>query len=234
MRKKLALITLFLALASLLHAGDVAVFRNLGFSPDGRNFMFGQYGIDHSSRNPYAEVFAVDVVRNSFVSGGVLRRTFPVGSAIGEDGQKALFALMEESAATRRRLNLSYLETGRPIYFRIITEERPADARQVQVIDFRTGRRYQARLQETVTGTGAEARSSFHIDLEIRDSSGTLLTSRRAGNPQIVRNGILGYTIVQMILAPGDSHLVFVVERREALAGGGVNVRFMVETLALN
>ena len=58
--------------ASLLFAGDIARFVNLGFSHDNRYFMFAQYGVKEGTSFPYADLFVVDVPTNRFASQGVL------------------------------------------------------------------------------------------------------------------------------------------------------------------
>jgi len=111
--------------ASGLWAGDVAVFKNLGFSPDSRYFQFAQYGIDANSQNPWVETYTVDVIKNDFTAGGKARSTFPVGVTLGDDGLKALFAHLEKYGPQRKKWNLDYLQQGRPIYFRVTGESTP-------------------------------------------------------------------------------------------------------------
>jgi predicted secreted protein len=230
--KKTSLL-LFLFLAGLVFAGDVASFQNLGFSADGRYFMFSQYGIDGNTRNPYAEIYTVDVHRNRFVSGGVWRKEYPVGTTIGDTGQKALFALYPTALNLRNRLKIDVLDLGRPVYFRVVGENDNTKANNVEVLDYTTGKTYKGNIRETVTGQGASARSSFVIDLEILAKSGDVQGRYTVGTPSVSRRGVLDYTIVQIIIAPGNQGLVIVVEREEDDGRGGVNIRYMVETLSL-
>lgn len=48
-------------------AGDAALSRILGFSPDGKYFAFEQYGIQDGSGFPYSEIFFIDTVKNIWV-----------------------------------------------------------------------------------------------------------------------------------------------------------------------
>ena len=57
-RGVLALI-LLLSVAFALQAGDVASYVNLGFSVNSQYFLFGYYGIDDASSQPYAELYLV-------------------------------------------------------------------------------------------------------------------------------------------------------------------------------
>jgi predicted secreted protein len=70
--RKNGILAFFLAAAAVAaYAGDAAVFQNLGFSPEGKYFMFAQYGVSEGSSLPYAEIYTVDVARNRFVPGGI-------------------------------------------------------------------------------------------------------------------------------------------------------------------
>jgi predicted secreted protein len=230
--KKTSLL-LFLLLAALAFAGDVASFQNLGFSADGRYFMFSQYGIDGNTRNPYAEIYTVDVPRNRFVSGGVWKKEYPVGTTIGDTGQKALFALYPSALSLRNRLRIDVLDLGRPVYFRVVGENDNAKANSVEVLDYATGKTYKGGIRENIRGSGASAQSTFVIDLEILNKNGSVEGRYTVGTPNFSRRGVLDYTIVQIIIAPGNQGLVIVVEREEDDGKGGVNIRYMVETLSL-
>ena len=76
MAKRIALVgALFLLAALAASAGDVAQFINLGFSPDSRYFMFGQYGVAEGSSAPWADSYIVDVPGNAYAKKGV-RQSF--------------------------------------------------------------------------------------------------------------------------------------------------------------
>lgn len=214
-------------------AGDVAVFKNLGFSPDSRYFQFAQYGIDAVTQNPWVETFIVDVVRNEFTVGGKARSSFPVGVTLGDDGLKALFAHLERYGAERARWKLDYLQQGRPIYFRVTGEATAQDYDNLQVLDYKTGRTYTVSMKKTITPRGAAVSSSFFLNLSVKDKSGRELGSYKVGNPGIVRAGVQNYTVTQMILTPNERSLIFVIEKEEADGQGGVNLRSMVETVTL-
>lgn len=49
-------------------AGDFAEVEIHGFSEDGSRFVFEQYGIQDGSGFPYSELFAIDVVRDSWIT----------------------------------------------------------------------------------------------------------------------------------------------------------------------
>jgi predicted secreted protein len=214
-------------------AGDVAVFKNLGFSPDSRYFQFAQYGIDSATQNPWVETFTVDVVKNDFTPGGKSRSVFPVGVTLGDDGLKALLAHLEKYGSGRAKWKLDYLQQGRPIYFRVTGEATTADYDNLQVLDYKTGRSYAVTLKKTITPRGAAVSSSFFLTLDIKDKAGKALGSYKVGNPSVVRAGVQNYTVTQMILTPNERSLILVIEKEETDGQGGLNLRTMVETVTL-
>jgi len=223
------LLTIFTG--TFAYGGDVAIFKNLGFSSDGRYFMFGQYGIESASKNPYAEIFGVDVRKNTFVPNGISKGRYPVAISIGDDGQKALYVQLEKMETLRKSLNLDFLTQGRPIYFRVVTEKNQAEADILKVLDYESGREYSLELKETFETSNGKSQSSFVIDMQIRDKTGTLLGTYKIGTPSFYRVGVKNYTISQIILNPKEKGLVIVVEKEEDDHQGGINIRYMVETL---
>jgi predicted secreted protein len=171
--------------------------------------------------------------RNRFVSGGVWKKEYPVGTTIGDTGQKALFALYPSALSLRNRLRIDVLDLGRPVYFRVVGENDNAKANSVEVLDYATGKTYKGGIRENIRGSGASAQSTFVIDLEILNKNGSVEGRYTVGTPNFSRRGVLDYTIVQIIIAPGNQGLVIVVEREEDDGKGGVNIRYMVETLSL-
>ena len=214
-------------------AGDVAVFKNLGFSPDSRFFQFAQYGIDAATQNPWVETFTVDVVKNDFTVGGKERSSFPVGVTLGDDGLKALLSHLEKYGSERAKWKLDYLQQGRPIYFRVTGEATTQDYDNLQVLDYKTGRNYSVAMKKTITPKGAAISSSFFITVDVKDKAGKVLGTYKVGNPNVVRAGVQNYTVTQMILTPNERSLIFVVEREETDGQGGLNLRTMVETVTL-
>ena len=60
--KKLLFGLIFAGLgAAFVAAGDAAVFDDIGFSADGKTYLFGQYGKTDVNYKPWAEIYTVDV-----------------------------------------------------------------------------------------------------------------------------------------------------------------------------
>jgi predicted secreted protein len=222
-------IALLLGLSGLW-AGDTATFVDLGFSPDGKIFMFGQYGVQSGTLRPWADLFIVDVERNNFVSGG--RSSFlndrPVVS--GQDGSGALYRLIAQNAALATRYNIDYCFQGQPLF--IALDTKPNDLpRAIEFRDFENGIHYRASLVSHVEGSGTSLRSSFHIDLERTTRDGARRTYR-IGTPLLQRPLITAYHIRKVMIAPHDGSMIFVIAMITQ-DGDNFDVRYMVEAVRL-
>jgi predicted secreted protein len=228
MHKK-AFLACVLALASLpLFAGDAAVFQNLGFSPDGRYFMFAQYGVSESDSLPYAQIFTVDVARNRFVPGGARKTTARTAVEPGTDGRGALFNLLDEALPLKEKYCIDHALSGRLLYILLDGAQPLAE---LEFRDFQADKKYKVALIQASEGSGTGVKASFHLEITVEDSSGNT-RSYTAGRPGYWREGVRGYRIRQILLGPGERSLVIAVERAEE-DPAGASVRYMVETLKL-
>ncbi|WP_026244933.1 MULTISPECIES: DUF2259 domain-containing protein [Alkalispirochaeta] len=228
--KRTGLFALMLTLAvAAASAGDIARFANLGFSPDSRVFLFGQYGITHPEGHPFAEIYAVDVPGNVFLPQGVQRRTFSRTLSGGQDGSGALYTLLPLFQPLIGEHQIDHLAQGRIIYLFIDGEDDPQP--RISFRDFRTGTRYTLEIIQESRGRGAEGSAAFHLNLQAHHSDGTTL-ERQIGRPTLFRDGVNRYRVGRVIVSPDNSSLVVVVERITDIAGGR-RIRYMVETLRL-
>ncbi|MCL2191346.1 MAG: DUF2259 domain-containing protein [Treponema sp.] len=228
---------LFLALAGLLivggpalWAGDSASFVNLGFSADGSVYMFAQYGVRSGTLRPWANLFVVDVARNDFVPGGRASYTHDRPIVAGQSGSGAMHSLIARNAPLAERHGVIFPNQGQPLYIAL-----PGDPalynRSITFRDFAsrdTTVYYEARLVETIEGSGANVRSSFFINLR-RTHHGETRTFT-VGSPSIWRDGILSYRIRQVLVSPSGDSMIFVIEMRR-VAGNTHDIRYMVEAL---
>jgi predicted secreted protein len=232
MIRRFALALLFILVAIFAAAGDIAMFENLGFSQDARVFLFGQYGIDARTSAPFAEVFAVDVPSNSFVSGGKLTSETATDSgeveplSLGQDGRGALFQLVGEARDLIQRYDVNHLNNGRPIYI-LVDGDQPKQ--RIAFRDFNTNTRYEFVLNQEQNSVGDSVEASFHIELTVTDSEDRTWSST-IGRPGYYRSDIQQYRITQVLLSPDENALVIVVEKKTA----GGSIRYMVETATLN
>lgn len=226
--RKIAMVVLCalcLALGSTAFAGDVANFVSLGFSPDGKAFAFGQYGLLDSDYRPYADIWCVDVAANAFLKGGSFSTTATVG---GKDAKSDFFALQEKAASFMKKNGIVSASPGRPLY---VQGEDPVAAGPVSFRDFETGNSFSVKLVPYVETSGSKVSSSFYILLEITSPDGKSVR-KTVGNPGVKRSGVQGYLIRRIVTDDSGKSIVFVVEK-QLPATTGVSSRFMVETVRL-
>jgi predicted secreted protein len=228
MHKRAILVSFLLLAALAVSAGDAAVFQNLGFSPDGRHFMFALYGVKEKTTLPYAELYAVDVARNRFVAGGVRKMVGKVPVDPGSDGRGALLNLLAETLNLKKRYGIDHTLTGRLVYILLDgAEPKP----ELEFRDFQADRKYRIVLNQSSIGSGEGIRSSFHLVITVEEGSDRI-RSYTVGDPEYWRDGVRRYRIRQVILAPDGRSLIFVMEK-ELEEPSGADIRYMVETLKL-
>lgn len=230
--RKTFLLTALISLIALssLWAGDSASFVDLGFSPDGKIYMFAQYGVQSGTLRPWADLFVVDVPRNNFVSGGRISYTHDSPVLAGQDGSGALYRIIARNAAMADQYGVSFLRQGQPLYI-ALDNDPPPSGETVEFRDFESGNSYRASLVPFVEGSGENLQSSFYINLENSSPGGTRKTYT-VGTPQLKRPHIAAYRIKKVMIAPRDGSLVFVIEMKKQ-AGASYDIRYMVEATRL-
>ncbi|MDR2518240.1 MAG: DUF2259 domain-containing protein [Spirochaetaceae bacterium] len=227
------LMILFLLRGKALCAGDIAAYVDLGFSADGRIYMFAQYGVQSGTLKPWADLFIVDVPQNNFAAGGKVSFVHDAPVTAGQDGSGALYRLIARSAALAERYGVSYLLQGQALYV-ALDDGGGGPAPLGEIIEFRdfsTSHYYRAQLVPRLEGSGSNLASSFYITLERTGWDGSRKTYM-IGNPQIRRPLINSYRIRKVMAAPRDGSVIFVIEMRK-LGADGMDIRYMVEALRL-
>ena len=155
LKRLFSIIAILLLAVTALWAGDSASFVDLGFSPDGRTYIFAQYGVRSSNLRPWADMFIVDVVRNDFVRGGRISYIHDRSIFAGQDGSGALYHIIMNNAALIGRYGVQFPNKGMPLY--ISLEGDPAyRGDTISFRDFTSGSFYRASLLETITGSGRD------------------------------------------------------------------------------
>jgi predicted secreted protein len=222
------MLTLWVLSAAGLWAGDVAAFVDLGFSPDGKIYMFAQYGVQAGNLRPWADLYVVDVPQNNFVTGGRISYTHDRPVVAGQDGSGALYHLLSRNAALADRYGVNFLHQGQPLYLSL-DEDHPALPETIEFRDFEQGFTYRATLISTVEGRGEGLRSSFYINVERTARDGSR-KSYVLGTPELQRPRIESYRIRKVVVAPQDGSVIFVIEMKKPVEGGH-DLRYMVEAL---
>lgn len=224
-------ILVVLALASALSqaaAGDIATLVNLGFSPDSAYFAFGQYGIDASSGKAYAELYVVDTAKNVFVAGGAKRVVYDSILEPGQDGAGAMYSLVIAQASLLTKYKIDPLMTGRILYL-LIDGQEPGESLSFR--DFKNGASWTVVLNAQVADIAGKAQSSFSIVVDLVTAKAKA-SHIIAGNPAIRRDGVSGYIIHGIVIAPDDKTIVAIIEKKLAQKDGA-SFRSMVETFRI-
>ena len=227
--KKILYILILALVPGLIWAGDTAVYADLGFSPDGRTYMFAQHGVLSDTLKPWAELYVVDVARNNFVSGGRLSYTHDRAVTAGQDGSAALYQLLAANTSIAEQYRINYLSLGHPLFLSVDGPLSPVQT--IEFRDFDAVTSYRSVLRYSIEGSGSNLTSSFYIDLEQTSRYGTR-KSYTIGTPQVKRPGVTSYRIRRVIMSPLKDSMIFVIEMR-VQNGSDTNIRYMVETLIL-
>jgi predicted secreted protein len=229
MAKKALLSACILLAAVASWSGDVAQFDNLGFSSDGRYFMFGQHGILEKTSYPYAELAIVDVPANAFVPQGTKKVSYTKGVEPGSTGLGALLNALSDAAAQKRQYRIDHLVTGRLLYL-LVDGVNPAETLEFR--DFQAGTRYAVTLVQTPGTKDGQPAAAFSLKVTVTGKDGKA-RDYTVGNAGLARTGVKAYRVKQVVLGPDGAALVFVIQKEEA-DGTSVNIRYMVETVRLN
>jgi len=230
--KKIVLITSFILLTCVsgLWAGDIASFVDLGYSPDGKTYMFGQYGVQSQTLKPWAELYIVDVNRNNFVQNGRISYVHNSPITAGQDGSGVFFRLISSNSSLANNYGINFQNQGLPLYISR-DENPPAYGERIDFRDFVSEKSYVAELIPSITGSGQNTRSSFYIRLESRSQNGQV-KNYTIGSPSIVRPLIVSYNIKRVLIDALGSSIIFVIEMKR-IAENGYDIRYMIEAQRL-
>lgn len=257
MKKKKLLFSLLFVLCICVWA-DTARFSDIGFSPDGLQYLFGQCGelaqIDGGLKG-YAEFFAVDTAKNEFVKDGTFKISAS-GKTAGKSGESVLDELITNKDSFINNYQIPS-ESNSVVLYQVTGDISFGNAESVgllsaetigreavsspvykDVVEFRdfdnplTDRveTYKVRLNEFVEGKGKNAESCFCLLVERRSANEK--QSFLVGNPELKRKGVTGYRLNRVLRDASGKTMVFVIEK-QVEESFGPSVRFMVETLRL-
>lgn len=234
MKKVLFAGLIFALFTSVLCAGDVATFVEKGFSPDGKSFIFGQYGRTDNKFQGWAEIYHVDIESNDFVDGGVFKIK-PTAVTAGKTGIDVYNSLEAKSYFYLKNINCEPAGPEETLY--ICDDPKKTGVEEIIFKDFKGSKidapnTYHVQLFPTVIGSGKDVKSSFFILLEKEDADGKILLRKKVGSPEVVRKGISGYKIERIICDKSGENLIFVVEKMLE-DENGTSVRYMVEAASI-
>ncbi len=233
--KKLIILFVLTLTSVILTAGDLAVLENLGFSPDGRYFMFGQHVLIPKDGKAYAETAIVNVSQNTFVSNGWKKKSWKIQMLPNQDSRGALYEILRDMIDLKDRYGINHLNQGRLLYTKSYDDEKPADnefSSEIPVLtfrDFSRGTEYILQLEQSNQTTGDSASAAFHILVTIENADGHV-AQYTVGRPSYMRPDVVSYSIARVWIAPNARSLVIGVLKEYS----DLSARYMVETLTLN
>ena len=231
MKKNILIISAILLICvSGLWAGDSAAFVDLGFSPDGRYYMFSQYGVLSPSLMPWAEIYVIDVQNNNFVQNGRVSYIHNSPIKAGQDGSGIFYKLLIDNSNLANSNRINFQNQGLPLYISR-NENPPERGETIDFRDFISLKTYKADLIPSITGSGQNIKSSFYINLESRSQNGQV-KNYTIGSPNITRPLIASYNIKRVFIDSQGNSLIFIIEMKRA-AENGYDIRYMIEALRL-
>lgn len=229
--KKLSLCACLALVAAAVYAGDVAVFADLGFSEDGKTYLFGQYGKTDRDFEAWAEIYTVDVAQNDYVKNEVYR-TPPSKDTEAISGKKAFEDLQAKTNWKTSRYNASPSSVQSLLYVRKDEHKNPSE--EIVFKDFTQagcdGVKYHVTLVPTFYGSGEDLRSSFYISMEQKNKAGDVISRQTVGSADIKRKCVSGYRINRIFTDNSKKSLVFLIEKT-VQDEHGLSIRYMVETI---
>lgn len=235
MKKLIICFILMLSICLSVYAGDVAEYKDLGFSSDGKYFVFAQYGVTDKDFEPYAEIYTVDVEKNDFVKNAVFK-TKPGTVKSVKSGFSVFEELYEKNKATLNKYCGEKADLETTLYLR--GPESKDSSEEIVFKDFINSSEdkelfYTINLIKHVSGKGKNLKSSFFIGLEQKDADGKILSRKTVGNPDFERKGVSDYIIRRIIADKTGKSIVFEIEK-QIEDEKGISFRYMVETIVLD
>ena len=228
------LLLCFLLISAVLlsaFAGDWANFVDIGFSKNGSVYLFGQYGITDSDFESYAEIYAVDVQKNSFLPDGIFR-TMPSSKTASMSGKACFENLKEKASYFINQFDAEKTAVDNILYIRGASKANPEDT--IKVKDFENSTKdnalyYTFQIVPHYEGKGENSKGSFFISVEKQDASGKVLERKTVGNAERKRAGVTAYAIEKILLDKSAKNFIVVVEKKVA-DKTGTSIRYMVES----
>lgn len=234
MKKIIACTIFFMTLYAVLFAGDAAVFCDIGFSEDGKTYIFGQYGKTDVDYQAWAEIYTVDVAKNDFVKGEIFK-TSPSSDTERLSGKEAFEQLRNKAEWKLSKYKCNATDGDKVLYLR--TSDSDGKGKSIRFRDFESYTEndsvtYSITLRPTYTGKGKDCKSSFVIDVSKIGANNVVVKHYIVGTPSVKRQGVTDYSIEKIMTDKSGKNLVFVVQKVVEDETGS-SIRYMVETVKI-
>lgn len=225
-----------LAFASIFaFAGDAASFDDIGFSKDGKYYIFGTYGKTDKEYKAWAEIYTVDVEKNDFVKGEVYKINLS-GKDSEISGKNCYLQLKADSEWRLAKYEAKPADAETLLFLRE-SEKKDPEA-EIVFQDFEASKNgekiyYHVKLIPTFEGKGKSVKSKFYIDVKRQNEDGEVISSWKVGSPDIKRKGITSYQIDRIFTDKSGKNLVFIIQKTLE-DSKGTSIRYMVETYTID
>lgn len=234
--KKLSLLTALLTIffAAYAYAGEVAQYKIIGISDDERYMAFGEYGITGKDKL-FANIFIIDVAKNSFVSNGMIQKVYDVKTYVDQDGINALLYTAVENQKLLKSYNINLLSSGKLVYTLLFctASECAEPPKNVAFTDFDTNIKYDVEMvQNSRTGKNNAPETAFSLNVAITRDGEQFSTV--VGVPDYYRKNVKQYVLRSVYTTSTSGALIFIIEKH--MTGESENdtsIYYMVETVTL-
>lgn len=231
--KKLFAFLICLLTANIIFAGDAAVFDDIGFSQDGKTYIFGQYGKTDKTYKAWAEIYTVDVKKNDYVKGEVYKSN--AKSSDESSGKKNYENFKESLEWKLAKYNAKPANAKTLLFLRETEKKSPTD--EIIFKDFESSSEsesiyFHIKLVPSYEGKGKNVMSKYYIDVKRLDQNNNVLSSWKIGTPDFKRKGITSYQIDKIFTDDSGKSLVFVIQKTLE-DDKGTSIRYMVETFRI-
>ncbi|MCR5217157.1 DUF2259 domain-containing protein [Treponema sp.] len=227
--KRFLMIAAAAMISLTVYAGDAAVYEDLGFSEDGKTYIFAQYGKTDKDFQGWAEIYTVDVEKNNYVKNEVYK-TNPKDLSKDASGKQAFNSLMNKTLWKRCKYNAKPANAAELLYLREAENKGPTDEIVFRNFDSGVEVIYKIKLIPEYEGKGKNVRSKYYINVTMTDKDGNTLNQWKVGTPDLKRKGITSYLIDRIFTSKDKKSLVIVVQKTLE-DDKGTSIRYMVETL---
>ncbi len=221
--RKIKFSVFFIFLSVFIYAGDIANFVNLGFSPDGNKFAFGEHGLTDNTYRAYGEIYCVDVKANSFLPQGIFRAR-PTAETANKESKSVFLSLLDRANYSLAKWNIKQKNEGRPLF---VLTNATLNETSLSFRDFETNDEYLVILHKDKKNLEA----SFYISVEIIKPNGSKIV-KEVGNKNKTRRNVKDYAIKKIIIDNTNTSLIFVIEKH-MIDKTGDSIRYMVEALKI-
>ncbi|NLM00313.1 MAG: DUF2259 domain-containing protein [Treponema sp.] len=232
--KRISLFCIFCFIAMVaVYAGDVAEFKDIGFSEDGSVYFFAQYGVTDKDFFSYAEIYSVDVKNNMYITNGVFK-TLPSEQTVWTKGKNTFEKLYEKGSYFFNKYKTVPTSVDNILYIRGSVSG--VDENEIRVKDFENSTVdnpvfYHFQLVSNFEGSGINTKGSFFVGVEKKDNNGKILERKVVGNASRKRSGVSSYKIDKIFTDKTGKNMVIVIEK-QVIDHTGTSIRYMVETLS--